>query len=49
MISKVAVIVGATLAATTVYAQEGFTPLAEKRFEYTALVSSMQLQVVSMR
>ncbi|CAE6462556.1 unnamed protein product [Rhizoctonia solani] len=37
MISKVAVIVGATLAATTVYAQEGFTPLAEKRFEYTAL------------
>ncbi|CAE6345914.1 unnamed protein product [Rhizoctonia solani] len=37
MISKVAVIVGATLAATSAYAQDPFTPLAEKRFEYTAL------------
>ncbi|CAE6488205.1 unnamed protein product [Rhizoctonia solani] len=37
MISKAAVLVGATLAVTSAFAQEPFTPLAEKRFEYTAL------------
>ncbi|CAE6459991.1 hypothetical protein ACGC1H_007307 [Rhizoctonia solani] len=37
MRSKVALFVGASLVATTAFAQNAFTPLAEKRFEYTAL------------
>ncbi|CAE6532015.1 unnamed protein product [Rhizoctonia solani] len=37
MPSKVALLVGASLVATAAYAQNAFTPLAEKRFEYNAL------------
>ncbi|EUC58220.1 mannoprotein [Rhizoctonia solani AG-3 Rhs1AP] len=37
MCSKFTLFVGASLAATTAFAQNAFTPLAEKRFEYNAL------------
>ncbi|KAH7339288.1 hypothetical protein B0J17DRAFT_767051 [Rhizoctonia solani] len=37
MSSRIAFLLSASLAATTAFAQSAFTPLAEKRFEYTAL------------